>query len=100
MEETIKFYLLKLIIPRLSFSDDMTVEEKEIMQKHSIYWNDLMNKGFVVVYGPVMDPEGIYGLGVVKVTDKEQVETLIKNDPASVLGKYEVLPMNAILPKR
>ncbi len=99
MEKESKFYLLKLIPPRPSFAMDMNQAEREIMLQHTVYWKDLMNKGFVVVYGPVLDPAGTYGLGIIKVTSQEQVNTFIEDDPASALGKYEVYPIQAIVPE-
>ena len=57
---------MKLIPPRATFSQDMTAEERQVMQKHVAYWTDLMHKGSAVVFGPVMDPAGVYGMGVVQ----------------------------------
>ncbi|MGN6179044.1 MAG: hypothetical protein ACTHNW_07675 [Mucilaginibacter sp.] len=39
----------------------MTPEERAIMQQHVVYWKDLMNKGTVIAFGPVLDPVGTYG---------------------------------------
>ena len=49
-------YFLKLNPCRPTFAQDMTNEERAIMQQHVGYWSDLMNKGLVVVFGPVLDP--------------------------------------------
>ena len=62
------------------------------------YWTDLMNKGQVVVFGPIMDPKEIYGLGVVKVDSDDQLKSLINNDPANGLNRYEFFPMRAVMP--
>ncbi len=77
----------------------MTVQERAIMQQHVVYWGDWMDKGRVVVYGPVLDPNGVYGIGVVEVEDEEQLKELIKNDPAATINKYEYYPMRAVTPK-
>jgi uncharacterized protein len=94
------FFALQLLPPRPSFALDMTSEERMVMHKHALYWADLMNRGFVVVYGPVMDPRGPYGLGIVKVSDEEQVKTFIENDPANGLNSYVYYPMRAIIPAK
>jgi uncharacterized protein YciI len=91
-----KHFALKLLPCRPTFAQDMTPEERSIMQQHVGYWKDLMDKGMVIVFGPVMDPNGVYGLGVIEVDDEEQVRTFIANDPATKINTYEYYPMRAI----
>ena len=93
-----KHFVLKLIPPRPTFAQDMTTEERSIMQQHVVYWTDLMNKGFALAFGPVIDPTGIYGLGIIEVDNLEQVNEFIANDPANGLNKYEFYPMMAVTP--
>jgi len=92
--------MLKLNPPRPTFAQDLTNEERSIMQAHSAYWRDLMGKGFVITFGPVIDPKGAYGLGIVEVENVEQVEEFIRNDPADKLGNYEYHQMMAIVPDK
>jgi len=89
-------FALKLLPNRPTFAQDMTAEEREIMQQHVIYWKGLMDKGFVLVFGPVLDPAAVYGLGIIEADNVEQVQTLIKEDPASKINTYEFYPMRAI----
>jgi len=49
----------------------------------------------VLIFGPVFDPKGVYGLGILTVDDEAQVHEIIANDPANVLGTYEVALMMA-----
>lgn len=49
------------------------------------------------MFGPVMDPKGTYGLGVIAVENEEQVHAFIANDPASKINTYEFYPMRAIV---
>jgi len=93
-----KFFVLYLLPPRPDFALTMSDEERSIMMKHVQYWTDLMNKGQVVVFGPIMDPKEIYGLGVVKVDSDDQLKSLIDNDPANGLNRYEFFPMRAVMP--
>ncbi len=92
-----KHYFLKLIPSRPSFSQDMTPAERAIMQQHIVYWRGLMDQGMVIVFGPVMDPAGVYGMGVIAVDDEDQVRTLINGDPANQINRYEYFPMRAIV---
>ncbi len=93
-------YALYLNPPRPTFMQDMSNEERGIMQKHVGYWNDLMQKGKVLAFGPVLDPKGAYGLGIVEVENEEEVKTMIANDPANGLNNYEYYLMKAVTPKK
>lgn len=93
-------YLLRLIAPRPTFAFDMSPEEREIMFAHLGYWKEQLALGNVVVFGPVADPAGPWGLGVVRAADEATVQAFERGDPAirSERGfRYERLPMlNAV----
>ena len=76
----------------------MTTDERAIMLEHVAYWTDQMKQGRVHVFGPVLDPNGVYGIGVVEVDSQADVEELIQHDPATGINNYEVYPMKAVLP--
>jgi len=89
-------FFLKLNPPRATFIMDMSEEEKEIMQKHVVYWTSLLEGGIAIVFGPVFDPKGGYGTGVVSVDNEEHLKKIIANDPANGLNTYEFYPMKAV----
>ncbi len=91
------FYALKLIPPRPSFSQDMNEQERSIMQQHIKYWAELMKQGLVIALGPVLDPSGAYGLGIICVKDESEVKTITDNDPANGLNRYEFHRMLAVV---
>ena len=93
-------YALYLNPPRPTFMQDMSDEERGIMQKHIVYWNSIMSEGKVLAFGPVLDPQGVYGLGIVEVENEEQVKAMISKDPANGLNKYEYYLMKAVTPKK
>lgn len=95
-----KYFVLHLLPSRPDFAQTMTDEERTIMMQHVGYWTELMNKGKVLAFGPVMDPKGIYGLGIVAVDDVKEVEDFIANDPAGKINKYEYFPMKAVVPSK
>lgn len=88
-----KYYFLKLNPPRPSFMNDMTEEERTIMLQHGAYWRPYVESGVMVVMGPVADPHGGYGLGIIRVETEEELHALIAKDPANGLGSYEIYPM-------
>ncbi|WP_114939036.1 YciI family protein [Mucilaginibacter endophyticus] len=93
-----KHYVIKLTGKRPTFPNDMTEDERIIMQAHSEYLKGKMKEGLVLIFGPVFDPKGVYGLGIVVVDDETQVQEIIANDPATALGTYEVALMMAWMP--
>lgn len=91
-------FFLKLNASRPTFSQDMSDAERAIMTKHVGYWKTLMDAGKVVVFGPVFDPAGGFGMGVVAAESELEVSDLVANDPASTILRYECHPMRAVLP--
>jgi uncharacterized protein YciI len=94
---TKKHFALRLLPSRPDFAQTMSDNEKRIMQEHVQYWKKYMDKGMVHVFGPVLDPKGVYGLGVVSVDSEEQLNEFINNDPAAKINKYEYYPMMAVI---
>jgi uncharacterized protein YndB with AHSA1/START domain len=90
-----RWFLLRLIGPRPTFAQDMNAEERAIMQKHGAYWRGKLGEGRVLAFGPVMDPAGAWGLGLVQ-GDEAEVRAFQAGDPAiqSERGfRYETLPL-------
>jgi uncharacterized protein len=58
-----------------------------------------MSKGMVFAFGPALDPNGAYGLGIIEVENEQEMQDMIANDPANGLNKYEYHLMKAITPK-
>lgn len=96
-----KYFVAKLIPPRPTFHLDMAEEERRIMQEHAAYWMNLTDKRIVIAFGPVLDPQGVYGLGIIEAENEDMVNNLLTNDPAvkSELARIEIYPMRATLRK-
>ncbi|HEY2405687.1 MAG TPA: YciI family protein [Polyangiaceae bacterium] len=91
-----KYYFVKLLPPRPTFAQDMTEVERALMHEHIVYWQARMAEGSVVAYGPVADPKGGYGLGILKLADDADVSHFCAGDPtvlANVGFAYEVFVM-------
>jgi uncharacterized protein YciI len=87
------YFFLKTNNPRPTFHLDMTPEERSTMQQHVAYWSEKAKVGSAIVFGPVMDPRGVYGIGVYNAPDEATMRAWIDSDPANGLLSYEVLPM-------
>ncbi len=96
-----KTYFFKLIPPRASFAQDMTHDERNIMLQHINYWKEQMSQGKVIAFGPVLHPDGAFGMGIIQVNDEEDAKTLAENDPSitSGLNTYEFYLMPNIVVK-
>jgi uncharacterized protein YciI len=79
-------FLFRLIPPRADFAQTMTTDEQKAMAEHMTYWQQLMADGKVLVYGPVADPEGVWGMGVLRVADRAEVLEIGERDPSVVAG--------------
>jgi len=79
--------------PRPTFHLDMTDAEKQAMQRHVAYWSEKGEQGIAVVFGPVLDPKGVYGIGIYQVDDIAHMQRLLADDPAGDILKYEVFEM-------
>ena len=89
-------FLYKLIPPRPTFPADMTEEEGTVMQEHFGYWAKMIEERRAVAYGPVMDPNGTYGIAVVEVDDEATARSIAEGDPAITASAgfgFEVHPM-------
>lgn len=89
-------YVYRLIAPRRTFATDMTEAERATLSEHGRYWSELMAAGKALAFGPVDDPAGSYGLGILLADDLEQAKALRDADPAvnSEHGlRAEVAPM-------
>jgi uncharacterized protein len=91
----VSHFVYKLIPPRPTFDADMNDDEAAVMGQHGEYWQGLVDSGRVIVFGPVSDPTGAWGLAVVEADSEDDVRSLGGADPAvtSGLATFEVLPM-------
>jgi uncharacterized protein YndB with AHSA1/START domain len=91
-----RYFLCRLMPPRPTFMIDMNAEERDVMLRHAGYWRKMLDEGFAVVFGPVADPQGGWGLGVLRVPSEERLHELRDADPAILSNRgfrYETLPM-------
>jgi uncharacterized protein YciI len=91
------YFFVRTQNPRPTFHLDMTDDERATMQRHVAYWTQKGREGISVLFGPVMDPKGVYGMGVYKAESPEHMQALLAADPANGLLKYETAPMARVV---
>jgi uncharacterized protein YciI len=88
-------YFFRLIPPRPTFMQDMTDEERRLMDEHGRYFQDHFAAGEVLLFGPVMATGGAFGLGVLEMDSEAEARTFGEGDPSvkAGLNKFEIHPM-------
>lgn len=89
------WYLLRLIPARSDFAYTMTEEERLTMARHSAYWREHLEQGAALIFSPVADPAGPWGLCIVQAPDLATAQALTGSDPAvhEGVGHYEMLEL-------
>jgi uncharacterized protein YciI len=96
------YFFFKLLPPRPSFPQDVTEAERELMVRHAAHWQSLLDKGSVLVFGPVLDPKGPYGAGIATFADDVAARSFAASDPvikADCGFTYDICPMAAVTQK-
>ena len=83
-------FVFRLIAPRPTFALDMTDEERSIMGRHAAHWQPFLHAGRMVVFGPVLDDTGSYGLAVIEADDEEELRAAAAGDPAVTTGTARI----------
>jgi uncharacterized protein YciI len=86
-------FFARLIANRPDFPMNMTAEEQATMGAHGAFLGSQLAAGKLVVAGPVMARDGVFGMAVFEANSAEEVQALLAEDPARKIGRYEVSPM-------
>jgi uncharacterized protein YciI len=79
-------FVLRLIAPRPNFAQTLTDEEREIMSSHAAHWSPYVERGDMVVFGPVLTDEDSYGLAVLETDDEQALREFAAQDPVVTSG--------------
>jgi len=97
------YFFSKLIPPRPSFAFNMNEVERALMEQHGAYWSKVAADGKAIVFGPVADANGPFGLLVLEVESEADAQRLIASDPVNQSGldfKFETFPMLSAVTRR
>jgi uncharacterized protein len=83
-------FVFRLISPRPTFALDMTDEEREVMARHAAHWQPYLDSGQMVVFGPILDGTGSWGLGVVEAGDEQELRAFAARDPVVTTGTGKI----------
>lgn len=87
------WYLYRLFPPRPDFGATMSDGERGVMGQHVAYWSRHLESGTALVFTPVADPTGDWGMAVVRADSEHEVNAMGDQDPAVLagVGRYDVL---------
>ncbi len=83
-------FVFRLQAPRPTFALDMSEEEREIMGRHAAYWQPFIESGQMVVFGPVLDGTGSWGLAVIEAEDEDDLRVVAAGDPVVRTGTAHI----------
>jgi uncharacterized protein len=93
--------VFRLKPPRPTFASKMSDDERDIMGRHAAHWQRYIVSGQMVVFGPVLDDTGSWGLGVAEAeaeaADEDELRAFAACDRALTSGtaKIEIRKMLA-----
>jgi uncharacterized protein YciI len=79
-------FVLRLIAPRPNFAQTLTDSERAIMNSHAAHWRPYLERGEMVVFGPVLTNDDSYGLAVVETDDEQALRAFAAQDPVVTTG--------------
>jgi uncharacterized protein len=90
-------FVLRLKAPRPQFAQTLTDAEREIMGRHAAHWQPYLDRGDMVVFGPVLTDDDSYGIAVVETEDEQALRDFAAQDPVVTTGtaSYEIGRMAA-----
>jgi uncharacterized protein YciI len=83
-------FVFRLLPPRPTFALDMSNEERDIMSRHAAHWTPYLESGQMVVFGPIIDSTGSWGLGVVEAHDEQELRLFAAKDPVVTTGTGKI----------
>jgi uncharacterized protein len=83
-------FVFRLQAPRPDFALNMSDGEREIMGRHAAHWQPFLDSGQMVVFGPVLDSTGSWGLAVIEAEDEDELRAFAAGDPAVTSGTAKI----------
>src|ERR1700760_4905717 len=79
-------FVLRLIAPRPNFAQTLTDAEREIMNRDAAHWRPYLERGDMVVFGPILTEDDSYALGVGEADDEQPLPDFAAQAPVGTTG--------------
>lgn len=89
------YYFCKYLPPRPDFLDTLTAVEADLLMMQRTWQQRLTKDQRIVACGPVLDPNGCYGVALYTIPENEEITAFLADDPMlkAGMGAYECHPM-------
>jgi hypothetical protein len=89
------WFLYRLLPPRAEFASTMADHERAAMGQHVAYWSEHLAAGRTLIFTPVADPGGDWGMAIVRAHTIDDVHALGLADPAVTAGvaRFDVMAL-------
>lgn len=93
-------FLYQIKPVRSDFMENQSAEEKNALESHFVYLQNLLQEGKLVLAGPCLDAS--FGIVILHDVDNEEANHIMNNDPAIVheIMTGELFPFRISLLKR
>lgn len=61
------------------------------MRRHAAHWQPYLDSGQMVVFGPVLDDDGSFGLGILEADDEDELRAFAAADPVVTTGTARII---------
>lgn len=78
----------------------MSDEEANLMGRHAMYIQGLIDSGTIILAGPVDDPDGSWGVVVMQAASLEEATEHLHQDPVILSNQgfeYKIFPMLGLM---
>jgi uncharacterized protein YciI len=75
----------------------------QLMREHRDYRTKFTEEGSVIVFGPVADPKGTWGVAILEVDDEAAARSMAENDPVTKSGsgfRWDTIWMPAAITRK
>jgi uncharacterized protein len=93
-------FLYQIKPVRANFMENQSAEEKNALEAHFFYLQNLLQEGKLVLAGPCLD--ALFGIVILQDIDREEANDIMVNDPAIVheIMTGELFPFRISLLKK
>ena len=86
MVKVMTTFVLRLKGNRPRFAQTLTDAERDIMRQHAQHWSPYLERGDLVVFGPILTDDDSYGLAVIEADDETVLREHAAQDPVVTSG--------------
>jgi uncharacterized protein YciI len=64
--------------------------EQDAWEEHAAFMDGLVDEGFLIVGGPIGDPDGKYTMHAIEASDEDAIRARLAEDPWAPMGLLQI----------